>query len=130
MKLGSLRRRKTFFKECHLAGRQYHDADEVWQDLQVGTLLKLERDFDNRYDDSAVAVVYEKEVTYPDGETCMEEFVIGYIPASQNKEIALFLEMGWYDIFECRISMINPNVHYEQQIHISIRIKENPVQIN
>jgi len=23
--------RKKFFMDCHLAGRKYHDADEVWQ---------------------------------------------------------------------------------------------------
>jgi hypothetical protein len=23
--------------DCHLAGRKYHDADEVWDDLKVRT---------------------------------------------------------------------------------------------
>lgn len=36
--------KKLFFMDCHLAGRKYHDADEVWNDLKVGTVLKLERD--------------------------------------------------------------------------------------
>lgn len=39
-----MKKKKLFFKECHLAGRQYHDANEVWEELKVGTLLELQRD--------------------------------------------------------------------------------------
>lgn len=53
-----MKAKKLFFKECYLAGRQYHDVDEVWEELHVGTCLELQRDLDNRYDKNAVAVVY------------------------------------------------------------------------
>ena len=35
------------------------------------------------------------------------------------------LEMGWKNIFECRISKINPDAHYENQIRLTIRIVRN-----
>ncbi len=111
-----MKAKKLFFKECHLAGRQYHDADEVWEELHVGTLLKLERDYDNRYDKKAVAVVYESGA---------EEYLLGYIPANENEVIAQLLEMGWENVFECRISKISPEAHYENQIRMIIRIKRN-----
>lgn len=38
--------KRLFIMECHLAGRQYHDVDEVWDRLKVGTKLRLERDMD------------------------------------------------------------------------------------
>ena len=38
--------KRLFFMVCHLAGRQYHDVDEVWDRLKVGTKLRLERDMD------------------------------------------------------------------------------------
>ena len=41
-----MKAKKLFFKECHLAGRQYHDADEVWDELHVGTCLELKLDLD------------------------------------------------------------------------------------
>lgn len=116
-----MKAKKLFFTECHLAGRQYHDADEVWDDLHVGTKLQLVRDLDNRYDTDAVAVVYQK--TYGEGEA--EDFLLGYIPRDENETIAHLLEMGWTNVFECRISRINPEAHYEQQIHLTIRIKHN-----
>lgn len=108
--------RKKFFMDCHMAGRKYHDADEVWDELKVGTLLQLQRDLDNRYDPNAVAVMYKK-----DGEE--EPYCIGYIPREDNNTIADILEMGWTDIFECRISKIAPDAHPEHQVHLTIKIK-------
>ena len=121
-----MKAKKLFFKECNLAGRQYHDVDEVWEELHVGTCLSLERDLDNRYDKNAVAVVY-RDVDVETG--IVEEYLLGYIPSDENETIAKLLEMGWNKVFECRISKINPDAHYENQIRLTIRIvkseKEN-----
>ena len=117
-----MKAKKLFFKECHLAGRQYHDVDEVWDELHVGTCLKLQRDLDNRYDKNAVAVVYNNV----DIETgIVEDYLLGYIPSEENETIAQLLEMGWDKIFECRISKINSEAHYENQIRLTIRIVRN-----
>ena len=106
-----------------MAGRQYHDVDDVWEELHVGTLLELERDLDNRYDKNAVAVIYSNGVDEETGEK--DEYLLGYIPSDENEEISQLLEMGWNDIFECRISKINPDAHYENQIRLTIRIRRN-----
>ena len=108
--------KKLYFMDCHLAGRMYHNADEVWEGLKVGTLARLERELDNRHDPNAVMVVYEK-----DG----EEFKIGYIPRGENVELANFLDMGWNNVFVCRISGIKPEAHPENQVHLTIKIKRN-----
>lgn len=110
--------RKKFFLNCHLAGRAYHDADEVWDELNVGTLVHLVYDDDNKYDPNAVAVQYIRE-----GET--EPYTIGYLPRSENSSIAAILSMGWTDIFECRICQKDPEQHPEEQIRLSIRVKRN-----
>ncbi|MCR5394382.1 MAG: HIRAN domain-containing protein [Bacteroidales bacterium] len=110
--------KKKYFMDCHLAGRKYHDADEVWDQLKVGTVVRLVREADNRYDPNAIAVVY-------DDREQDEEFVLGYIPRDSNDQIAVLLDMGWTDIFECRISRIDPNAHYEQQITLTVKVKKN-----
>lgn len=116
-----MKAKKLYFKECHLAGRQYHEANDVWEDLHVGTLLELQRDKENSYDKNAVAVVYTKLL---DGNE-KEEYLLGYLPRTENEEIAQLLEMGWTSIFECRISRINADAHYENQIRLTISIKRN-----
>ena len=77
--------KKKYFMDCHLAGRKYHDADEVWDKLKVGTVL----------------------------------------PREDNETVASILEMGWTDMFECRISKINEEAHPEYQVHLIIKIKRN-----
>ena len=116
-----MKAKKLFFMECHLAGRQYHDVDEVWDRLKVGTKLCLERDMDNRFDPNAVAVMFD-DASEQGHE---ESYLLGYIPAEQNETIAQFLEMGWNQCFACTISKINPDAHYENQIRLTIRINRN-----
>jgi hypothetical protein len=116
-----LKAKKLFFKECHLAGRKYHDVDEVWEELKVGTKLTLIRDLNNRFDTNAVAVVYKKWSKDNESET----YILGYIPKDENEVIAQLLEMGWDNIFECRINKIAPEAHPENQIRLTIRILRN-----
>ena len=117
-----MKAKKLFFMETHLAGRKYHDVDEVWEELKVGTKLVLMRDLDNRFDTNAVAIMYERHLSEDDE---AETFLLGYIPRNENEVIAQLLEMGWNNIFECRINKINPEAHPEEQIRITIRIVRN-----
>ena len=36
-----MKAKKLYFMDCYLAGRKFHDADEVWNELKVGTILYL-----------------------------------------------------------------------------------------
>ena len=113
-----MEKEKMYLMSCHLAGRMYHDADEVWDKLKIGTKLRLVRDVDNRYDPKAIAVVYDS----------IEEdktFILGYIPRSDNFTLSALLDMGWTHIFECRICQVSPDAHPEQQIQLVIKVKRN-----
>lgn len=112
--------KKKYFMDCHLAERMYHEADEVWDKLKVGTMVQLVREDDNRYDPNAVMVCYN------DNEQD-EQVCLGYIPRSQNNTIALLMDMGYSDIFECRINQINEKAHPEQQVNLTVKIKRNEV---
>ena len=109
--------KKKYFMDCHLAGRMYHEADEVWDQLKVGKKVELVRESNNRYDPQAVMVCYNDREN--DEQVC-----IGYIPRSQNATIALLLDMGYADIFECRINQIDERAHPEQQVHLVIKIRK------
>lgn len=108
--------KKLFFKECHLAGAKYYDLDEVFDYLRVGSQLKLIREKNNPHDENAVQVAFNK-----DG----EDYLIGYIPRTDNEALAALLEMGWDRVFRCTICRINPEAYYESQIHLKISIVKN-----
>lgn len=80
-------------------------------ELKVGTKLELERELNNPYDPQAVAIYY--------GDT-----KLGYIPASSNKEIGKFLELGHTDLFEARVQAVSPEAtHPEKQVRVVVFIK-------
>lgn len=110
--------RKKYFMDCHVAGRKYHEADEVWDKLKIGTPLQLVRDKENRHDPDAVAIMYTKP-----GDK--RPYCIGYVPSEDNETIASFLEMGWTDLFDCRISKLCPEAHPERQIYVTIKINRH-----
>ena len=103
---------KEHFLSCNVAAFTYCDGVEVFSQLKVGKEVRLVREDENPHDHNAVAVFF--------GDTH-----IGYIPRQQNETIAKLLEMGWDKIFECRISKINPEAHYENQIRLTIKIVRN-----
>lgn len=111
-----MKAKSKFYMDCHLAGRKYYDADLVWDRLRIGLPLHLEREPDNRYDPEAVQVILHN-----DG----EEFLLGYIPRGDNQNLAPFFDMGYNNLFDCRINRINPEAHPEAQVHLTISVRKN-----
>ena len=99
---------------CHLAGRAYHDADLVWDNLKIGQTLRLEREPENPYDANAIQVIFNR-----DG----EDFLLGYIPRCENAKLVAFLDAGWEELFTCRITQLRLDTHPEQQVQLTVRIK-------
>lgn len=112
--------KKKYFMNCHLAGRMFHEADEVWDQLKVGTKVELVREVDNRYDPEAVMICFNDKENE-------EQVCLGYIPRAQNTTIALLMDMGYANIFECRINQVNEKAHPEQQVQLTIKIRRSDV---
>jgi len=102
---------RKFYFNCNLAGFTYWDGPFVFNELKVGTPLRLVYEPDNKFDPNAVAIYYN-------------DSKIGYIPRDFNELIAPFLEMG-HNLFEVVIQKIDPTAHTEHQIKISIYITKN-----
>jgi CpXC protein/HIRAN domain len=75
-----------------VAGFPYHAGPKLIDRLNVGDLLRLVREHDNPHDTRAVAIYYEDDR-------------IGYVPRSQNHDIAAQLDQG--KRLGCRITAIN-----------------------
>jgi hypothetical protein len=99
------------FSNFYIAGFTYWDGCMAYEHLKVGTLLRLVREEDNRYDCTAVAIYYEDKK-------------LGYIPSTENATIAKFLDLGYGDIFEVRVQRIVPDAHPEKQIGVVVFLRE------
>jgi HIRAN domain len=75
-----------------VAGFPYHGGPALIDWLKVGDLLRLVREPENPHDGRAVAIYYDDDR-------------IGYVPRSQNHEIADQLDRG--KRLDCRITAIN-----------------------
>jgi hypothetical protein len=104
---------------CYIAGLQFHDIEEVWPELSVGTRLALVRDRNNKYDHNAVAVALESDYD-GDPDNFDFDFILGYIPRRDNEEIAGLLDEGC-ELFG-EIKELNEHVHYSRRILIGVYI--------
>lgn len=97
---------------CKIAGFTHWDGCIAFNNLQIGSKLKMVRDTGNAYDQEAVALF-------------LDEYKLGYIPRYLNSMISQFLDMGYQNAFEVRVSRICKEAHPESQVSINVYIKRN-----
>ena len=97
------------FADYCIAGFTYYDGVDVFNELRIGTPLSLKAEPENTYDNHAVAIYYQKAK-------------IGYVPSAENDMLSKFLNLGYSDLFEVKISQISPNAHPEKQVRVVVRI--------
>ncbi len=101
---------KKHFLHCNVAGFSYHCGCEVFDQMKIGSKLRLIREDENQFDKNAVAVFF--------GDTH-----IGYLPKNSNEQVAMLLELGYEDIFDARVQTLDPEAHPEEQVGMIIFVK-------
>ena len=116
--------KKMFFKECPVAGVSFHieREDELWDELHEGVEIALVRDRNNQYDRNAVAVALADDY---DGNPDDFDFryILGYIPKSENAEIATMLDLGYAEKFSAKITTYKRYGAYNGRIRITIYLE-------
>ena len=102
--------KKVHLTNFHIAGFGYWEGCEAFEQLKIGTQLDLVREDDNPFDPYAVAIYFG-------------DFKLGFIPRGNNHDISKYLDMGFSDIYDVRITRITPDVHPEQQVEVIVNIK-------
>jgi hypothetical protein len=85
---GSIR---LLIQSSPLAGSQYYQANQVWSAMQVGDMLDLIREPDNRHDHNAIRVEWRGHK-------------LGYVPRAENRSVAAAIDQG--DRLVARISRL------------------------
>lgn len=118
--------KRVFFKKCSVAGLSFHleKDDELWDELCAGTKIALVRDKNNKHDSNAVAVALADDYN-GDPDDFDFDFILGYVPRTENAEIAALLDAGYSDKFEAEISSYKRYGKYEDRIQITIWLRSN-----
>lgn len=116
--------KKIFFKECPIAGLSFHidKDDELWVELEEGTSLALVRDRTNKHDPNAVAIALADDYE-GDPDDFDFDFILGYVPRSENAEIAAMMDAGYADKFSAKITTLKQYGAYNDRIRITIYIE-------
>lgn len=97
---------KHHFKSFYVAGFSYYSGAELFNQLTIGSKLKIKLDRNNKYDPNAVTIKFKGKK-------------IGYIPKSDNQEIAKLLKAG-HKIFDAVIQQVSPEEHPENQVRVGV----------
>lgn len=113
--------------ECRIAGTSYHQVDDITDQLHKGDEVFLVRDYNNEYDNHAVAVTLDNPYL-----NMLQEFgmtnILGYIPKQENKAVATILDMGWHHILAAEITEIHPESDFEKlRIKVCVRQKRRTI---
>ena len=115
-------REKAFYKECAIAGWNFHHPETFWEYLHEGCELALVRERKNPHDKNAVAVTFAEDYD-GDPEDFDFEDIIGYVPRSENGVIAQLMDMGWNDVFTAKITTLKNEGHSDQRLRMTIYIQ-------
>ena len=91
-----------------LAGFQYYQGRQLWDDIKVGDLLTLARDPANPYDSNAVRVEWRGHR-------------LGYVPRRENRAVAQHMDSG--GSVEARVSRLRDHRNPWQRIEFEIFVK-------
>ncbi len=122
--------KKVLFKECAVAGISFHLKydDEIWDELEAGQEVALVRERKNKYDTNAVAIALKDDYD-GDPDNFDFDFILGYVPKSENEEIAKMLDMGWEDVFYTTLSTVKTHGNINDRLRISIFIRDKRPEV-
>ena len=99
------------FLSMHVAGFSHWYGDEVMHKLRPGAKLRMVAEPDNPYDPNAIALYKGKTK-------------IGYVPRDRNSALAQLLHFGHGQVFECRVTRVDPTAHPERMVFARVLVRD------
>ena len=119
--------KSRLLKETRIAGLIYHDTKAVVERLQPGVGLALVRQPFNPADRNAVAVCFREDCPQSEDEFDIRK-ILGYIPRTENREIAVMMDMGWEDAFRAVVTEVNKSGYESEKVKIAIFVNSRSGQ--
>ena len=136
-----LKKNKAEFLNCNLAGFGHTEGYLVLDEMRPGDKLYMVREDENKHDLDAIALFYVPKNELPKDtqlfslslgkpkkanaqERTVEALHVGYIPGRDNTQLAMMMDYGHKDIFECVITYVDKEAHPNQQVQIRVNLLE------
>ena len=103
----NIEKRRMHCMECQVERIRLHNLGDVWDKLYEGAKLTFVRDKNNKSDKYAIAVVLADV-----------DFILGYVPRTVNKQLALMLDIGL--TFECELCQVIGHKPYKGCLKMKI----------
>jgi hypothetical protein len=117
------------YRFCYVAGISFHNINDIWDELCIGAKLALVRQPDNKYDKNAIGVALADDYNPDEPESFDFNFILGYIPRSENEELAAMMDEGYQ--VGAEITELNRHAPYNERLGITIiRYGKNPKPSN
>ena len=91
-----------------LAGFQYYQGEQLWEEIKVGDPLTLARELENAHDSYAVRVEWRGHK-------------LGYVPRRENQAVAQHMDRGGN--VEARVSKLRQHRNPWQRIEFEVFVK-------
>lgn len=106
--------------EFYVAGVKFHELRKCVDDLEVGDILQLEQEPDNKYDINAVKILSPK---FYAGEGGVEEtrYMLGYVPAKISAQVTAAMDL---DSQTCTIIELNKSEKPWKMLKVQIKLAE------
>ena len=108
--------RSAIIASGNIAGFEYYNGVKVFDQLKIGSALRLLPEPSNHYDENAIRLYFQDEH-------------IGYIPSRMNCKIAQLMFFGHGDIFAAEVTRVAPDLEPANQVSFRICIKDRREQI-
>lgn len=100
-------------------GFHVHYDHELWEELSEGEILALVRDRKNKHDSKAVAIALDGDYD-GDPNNFDFDFILGYIPRTDNAVIASLLDEGLEDELEVEVTEVRRHGPLNDRIQIAV----------
>ena len=78
--------KKVYLHHFYVRGFQYYEGENLFPKMKLGESLDLVREPDNKFDESAIAVYFQKQK-------------IGFIPAESNETLSKLIDINALDLY-------------------------------
>jgi len=104
-----MKNKREHLSHFSISGFTYYEGALAFNQLKIGTALRLEAEPENKYDPRAVAIYYK-------------DHKLGFVPRNENRIIYKLLEIGFSN-FDVRVQQLDQQAHPEAQVGVVVHLK-------